>query len=717
MLVEDLDEYREFSYARLVKKMKVEYADQDEDQKKNNIQWLQSYKSAADRESRDMSEYIRTYHHVSTTLKKQGVLTDFMQGLWFLEGLSRDMQAEAILKLKVDLRDKDTVSYSALKTFATEYLLVSRTKKQLGIVTGTSGVSELSELEKSEETPKKEVSSSVLVQPNGKYPEFKMTAVPVKAQGHSGKEETKKDDKKKPPTTDEIDALTNRLNRLEINLQHLGPPTNQPPRPTVMNPESNARLPQYGGARPTTYQYVPRGGQSGMRTNWIELSPNQCQYCYEEHADRRRCPKREDHINDSLIHYGSDGRICWGPHGQPDEELRFHVQGQSRAQQVGNRKREGESVNNIEYSTSSIMLGGIGDADSTDEEYQVQAVQGSRVGKSVPKNVTKKQQEKLAEAVKREAAAPSLKTQRYGEYVPQPDQMETNSESSDSDAVDIAKEERKPVKRPEKTIVTRVAPKQKLASLLKDKADAKELVDRALESKFSVSLSELLGMSSSVHKEFFQEYGKDKPKVSFNLAGTPEDDLRGKRLDAQKDSYTVSNISASDSDPGTQVFYALGTLMAKVLIGQGQKHVEVLIDGGSEINLLHERMVKKYKLPITLDVGGNMKSANKMKMRFAGIADRVPISVGNLVYEVPFFVVTHEVSYAITLGRPFAHQSSMEQVTTADGTVDLTLWNVNRTKRTRITVFTMENPRNRTREQVMSARRVMEVEDSSEEEN
>jgi hypothetical protein len=127
-------------------------------------------------------------------------------------------------------------------------------------------------------------------------------------------------------------------------------------------------------------------------------------------------------------------------------------------------------------------------------------------------------------------------------------------------------------------------------------------------------------------------------------------------------------------------------------------------------------VVKKYKLPITLDVGGNMKSANKMKMPFAGIADRVPISVGNLVYEVPFFVVTHEVTHDITLGRPFAHQSSMEQFTTPDGTVELTLWDVDRTERTRITVFTMENPRNRTREQVMSGRRIVELEDSSEEE-
>jgi hypothetical protein len=41
-------------------------------------------------------------------------------------------------------------------------------------------VSELSELEKSKETPKK-VLSLVLVQPNGRYPEFKIIIVPVKA--------------------------------------------------------------------------------------------------------------------------------------------------------------------------------------------------------------------------------------------------------------------------------------------------------------------------------------------------------------------------------------------------------------------------------------------------------------------------------------------------------------------------------------------------------
>jgi hypothetical protein len=708
MLVEDMDEYRELSYTRLVRKMKVEYADQDEEQRKSNIQWLQSYKNAADRESRDMSEYIRTYHHVSTTLTKQGVLTEFIQGLWFLEGLSRDVQAEAILKLKVDLRDKDTVCYSELKDFATEFLLVNRTKKQLGIVTGTLGVPES---DKNDEISKREMSSSVLVQPNGKYPEFKMTAEPAKTQGRPGKEEAKREDKKKSPVTNEIEALTDRLNRLEINLQQHGPPANQPSRPTVMNPESNTRLPQYGGTRPATYQYAARGGPSGMRSNWIDLSPNQCQYCYEEHPDRRRCPRREDHIRDGLVHYGSDGRICWGPHGQPDEELRFHVQGQSRAQQVEARKREEETVNNVEYSTSSIMLGSVGDADSTDEEYQVQAVRGSGVGRSVPKTVTKKQQERLAEAAKREAAAPCLKTQRYGEYVPQPDRMEVESESSEDDAVKIAKEEQKPAIRSEKVIMTRAEPKQKLANLLKGKVDPKELVDRVLESKVSVTVSELLGTSNSVHKAFFQEYGKGKPKVSF------EDDIHEEPSKAQKDSYIVSSITASDNRQGSQVYYALATLMTKVFLGQNQKLVDVLIDDGSEINVMHERIVRKYELPITLDVGGTMKAANKMTMPFAGIADRVPIAVGNLVYEVPFFVVTHRVTHDITLGRPFAHQSSMEQITTDDGAVDVILWNMERTERTRITVFTMSNPRNRTREQVMSTGRVVEMEDNSDEEN
>ena len=128
-----------------------------------------------------MGEYIRTYHHVSTNLMRRGVLTDFMRGLWFLEGLGPEVQAEAILKLKIDLRDGDTVSYDGLKTFATEYLLVNRTKKQLGISTGTFDMSELTEQDKREESLKGEISSSVLVQPNSKYPEYKLE--PLKTQG------------------------------------------------------------------------------------------------------------------------------------------------------------------------------------------------------------------------------------------------------------------------------------------------------------------------------------------------------------------------------------------------------------------------------------------------------------------------------------------------------------------------------------------------------
>jgi hypothetical protein len=89
-------------------------------------------------------------------------------------------------------------------------------------------------------------------------------------------------------------------------------------------------------------------------------------------------------------------------------------------------------------------------------------------------------------------------------------------------------------------------------------------------------------------------------------------------------------------------------------------------------------VARLFKLPNTLDVGGSMKATNKMRMPIAEIAERVYITVRNLV---PFYVVAHAILH-ITLGRPLEHHRfSMEQITATDRTVNLILWNRDRTKR------------------------------------
>ena len=57
------------------------------------------------------------------------------------------------------------------------------------------------------------------------------------------------------------------------------------------------------------------------------------------------------------------------------------------------------------------------DADDSEVEYyDVYAIKGKKVSKSVPPLVARQQKKRLEEGIAREVAAPTLKTLRVGEY-------------------------------------------------------------------------------------------------------------------------------------------------------------------------------------------------------------------------------------------------------------------------------------------------------------
>ena len=107
-----------------------------------------------------------------------------------------------------------------------------------------------------------------------------------------------------------------------------------------------------------------------------------------------------------------------------------------------------------------------------------------------------------------------------------------------------------------------------------------------------------------------------------------------------------------------------------------------------------------------------MRGVTQCRVPFLGICEQVPVRIGNFRYEVPFFVTPRSAQHRIILGRPFQHQAAANQHTNVDSSVDLILWNQERTERTKIPAFSMNHPRNKTREQVMNVGRPMdEIED------
>jgi hypothetical protein len=83
-----------------------------------------------------------------------------------------------------------------------------------------------------------------------------------------------------------------------------------------------------------------------------------------------------------------------------------------------------------------------------------------------------------------------------------------------------------------------------------------------------------------------------------------------------------------------EVLYTVGTLKAWVMFGRNSKPVkaQALLDGGSEINLLHRSVAdyyySYYRLPIMLHCGEAMRSAKCGRPGFVKEEDRLGICLG-----------------------------------------------------------------------------------------
>jgi len=265
-----------------------------------------------------------------------------------------------------------------------------------------------------------EATNSVFVRPDGKYPEPKRQPIGILKKPSTEKSDSKGN--KKPVSDDAIDKLTEQMGRMAINMQTMvstvktlaaapaaaatapAPTVSVPVGPTVMNPESNIRLPGY---RPRGGGYL--GNRGPPRSNYIDLDPDQCKYCFERDLDLRKCPRREAHVKEGLIHHDPHGKICFGGPGSEDIPIPFVKDDKSRADQIDAQKRE-KAVGSADYDVNVVFLGDPDADDSEVEYYDVHAIKGKKVGKSVPPLVTRQQKKRLEEGVAREAAAPALKT-------------------------------------------------------------------------------------------------------------------------------------------------------------------------------------------------------------------------------------------------------------------------------------------------------------------
>jgi hypothetical protein len=242
--------------------------------------------------------------------------------------------------------------------------------------------------------------------------------------------------------------------------------------------------------------------------------------------------------------------------------------------------------------------------------------------------------------------------------------------------------------------------KVRMADELKGKTEPSVLIERFLDQKIGVSLRELIGVSPSIHKTFFAPF-EPSMRVTAQFA-------QGDLPECMVNSIvSISNVE--DEDAGyypsdEEVLYTVGTMKAWVMFRRNPEPVKVLLDGGSEINLLHRSVADYYRLPITLHCGGAMRSAECGSTPFAGICERVPMKIASFDYQVPFFVIDHQLSHPVILGRPFEYMSLMKYIPKRDGSVEVTITSRDRQQQIVLQVFSPKDLKNQTRDQIFRPR-------------
>ena len=131
MWIRLLDEYKAGEYNEVVEKLKDQYTAKDKAQKIFNIYWLEAYKNIKHGKGADLGEYINNFHNMSEKLVRDGVITGYFQGLWFLQGLLEKTQEGIVQQGKVNARKPVTVVYKTLKVLVEDSDGVSHTIAQL----------------------------------------------------------------------------------------------------------------------------------------------------------------------------------------------------------------------------------------------------------------------------------------------------------------------------------------------------------------------------------------------------------------------------------------------------------------------------------------------------------------------------------------------------------------------------------------------------------
>ena len=192
--------------------------------------------------------------------------------------------------------------------------------------------------------------------------------------------------------------------------------------------------------------------------------------------------------------------------------------------------------------------------------------------------------------------------------------------------------------------------KEKFASQVKNTTDISLILEKILNTPISVSIHDLLGGMLGLHSQFFQSQNPLK-KINTQKFG-PQVNNYIYEMNAIKCSDKILNKILRGKS-----LYAVGINKVTAYLDSGRSLYIVMLDNEAEINLMHLDLAVKLGLIITILNYRQLLSANKLKLKFMGIAENTPVWIKRFYYNILFFIMDRAVTQNYMLKRFFKMQA------------------------------------------------------------
>ena len=471
-----------------------------------------------------------------------------------------------------------------------------------------------------------------------------------------------------PPTVaPSDDRLLEVLSRI-IHVQQQQP-VMAPPQPT------RAYQPAPSAPRQPPYQSVAQTTPGGVAQNpprWNQSSEG-CMFCSSPDHYLRDCPVVTQYLQAGKIARNDAGRLTlpdgrYLPRVIPGANMRERFDKYYMTPGFPGRENNARNVVATHFFESPEECVFTVDVpptfidhsdDDQHEKAQVNAVQGKKEkfdGVQVPQKFVPPQKRNPQPPVQQQSRTTAPRTGRPGDRARDPPPH----------APRLPQGPMKPVEMPTKPPAD--DPKYRYQSAIETSVKTTELVDRALESKVTLSTRELMAVSPEVRKQV-RELVANKKVSAHTMEEGVVDSYLSSCFDNATSSTAFLNIERYD---GMHSPSAMSSLPLRVIFPTFAAGVEpeCILDGGAQIVAMRRDVWELTGAPLTANKAMTMESANAGMVKTLGLVENHPVRLGPITVYLQIQVIENA-PFEVLLGRPFFDVLSCSEVSQAGGSHEI----------------------------------------------